>query len=63
MFGSPLTWEMAVHLAVACDVFDGVLLSRPFSHEMSWMRSRTELSQFLRIFPPTFYILCGPISV
>ena len=24
-----------------------------FSHEMSWMRSGTELSQFLRIFLPT----------
>ena len=24
------------------------------SHEMSWMRSGTELSQFLRIFLPTF---------
>ena len=23
------------------------------SHEMSWMRSRTELSQFLRVFLPT----------
>ena len=26
----------------------------PFPHEMSWMRSGTELSQFLRIFLPTF---------
>ena len=25
-----------------------------FSYEMSWMRSGTELSQFLRIFLPTF---------
>ena len=25
----------------------------PFSHEMSWIRSGTELSQFLRIFIPT----------
>ena len=24
-----------------------------FSHEMSWIRSRTELSQFLRVFLPT----------
>ena len=24
-----------------------------FSHEMSWMRSGTELTQFLRIFLPT----------
>ena len=29
----------AVHLAVACDVYDGVFLCCPFSHEMSWMRS------------------------
>ena len=42
---------MAVHLAVAGDVFDGVLLCAVLvSHEMSWMRSGTELSQFLRIF-------------
>ena len=32
-------WEIAVHLAVACDVYDGVFLCCPFSHEMSWMRS------------------------
>ena len=25
----------------------------PFSHEMPWMRSGTELSQFLRVFIPT----------
>ena len=29
------------HLAVACDVFDGVFLCCPFSHKMSWMRSET----------------------
>ena len=34
-------WGMAVHLAVAGDVFDGVFLCCPFSHEMSWMRSGT----------------------
>ena len=45
---------MAVHLAVAGDVFNGVLFCAVlFSHEMSWMRSGTELSQFLRIFLPT----------
>ena len=32
-------WEIAVHLAVACDVDDGVFLCCPFSHEVSWMRS------------------------
>ena len=35
------------------DVFDGVFLCCPFSHEMSWMRSGTYLSQFLRLFLPT----------
>ena len=34
-------WEIAVHLAVGGDVFDGVFLFCPFSHEMSWMRSGT----------------------
>ena len=34
-------WEIADHLAVACDVFDGVLLCCPFANEMSWMRSGT----------------------
>ena len=34
-------WEIAVHLAVAGDAFDGEILCCPFSHEMSWMRSRT----------------------
>ena len=34
-------WEIAVHLPVAGDVFDGVFLCCPFSHEMSWMRSGT----------------------
>ena len=48
---------MAVHLAVAGDVFDGVLFCAVFFHEMSWMRSGTELSQFLRIFLPTFFIV------
>ena len=32
-------WEIAVHLAVACDVYDVVFLCFPFSHEVSWMRS------------------------
>ena len=38
MLDSPV-WEIAVHLAVACDVYDGVFLCCPFSHEVSWMRS------------------------
>ena len=33
--------HLYVHLAVAGDVFDGVLLCCPISHEMSWMRSGT----------------------
>ena len=35
----------------AGDVFVSVLFY-PFSHEMSWMRSGTDLSQFLKIFLP-----------
>ena len=50
-------WEIVVHLAVAWDVYDGVFLSCPFSHEMSWVRSCTLLSQFLRGFLPTFTVL------
>ena len=50
---------MAVHLAVAGDVFDGILFCAViFSHKMSWMRSGTELSHFLRIFLPTLLKLC-----
>ena len=44
------SWEMAAHLAVASDVFGGVFLCCPFSHEMSWMRSGTKMSRFLGIF-------------
>ena len=52
---------MTVHLAVAGDVFDGVLFYAVlFSHDMSWIRSGTELSQFLRIFPIYFLdVVCG----
>ena len=46
---------MAVHLAIAGDICDGVLFCVVlYSHDMSWVRSRTELSQFLRFFLPTF---------
>ena len=45
-------WDIAVHLAVTGGVFDGVLYC--VVHEMFWMRYRTELSQFLRIFLSTF---------
>ena len=34
---------MAVHLAVACGVYDGVFLCCLFSNEMFWMGSWTEL--------------------
>ena len=45
---------MAFHLTVAGDVFGGVsFLCFNFSHEMSWMRTVTELNQFLRIFART----------
>ena len=40
-------------MAVAGDVFDCVFLCCPFSHEMSWMRTGTELSHFLRVCLPT----------
>ena len=44
------------HMAVAGDVFDGVMFCAVLlPHEMSWMRSGIELSQFLRIFLPTFF--------
>ena len=39
--GDHLYLKIAFHLAVAGDVFDGVFLCCPFSHEMSWMRSGT----------------------
>ena len=39
--GDHLYGEIAVHLAVACDVFIDVSLCCPFSHEMSWMNSGT----------------------
>ena len=43
-------WEMAVHLSLVMFLVVSFLCC-PFSHEMSWMRSGTELSQFLRNFP------------
>ena len=33
--------KIAVHLAVAGDVYDGVYLCCPFANEMFWMRSWT----------------------
>ena len=36
------------------DIFDGVLFSVVFfSHEMSWVRAGTKLSQFLKLFLST----------
>ena len=49
----PYVWEIAVHLAVAGNFFDGVFFMLSFSHEMSWLISWTEFSQFLRVFLPT----------
>ena len=45
--------KLLFHLAVAGDLHDGAFLCCPFSHEMSWMRFGTQLSQFLRVFMPT----------
>ena len=42
-------WQIAVHLAVAGGVY-GTFLCCPLSCKMSWMRSLTSLSQFLRVF-------------
>ena len=39
--GDHLYGKIAVHLAGAGNVFDGVFLCCPVSHEMSWMRSGT----------------------
>ena len=56
----PPVSEIAVYLAVAVDVFDGILCCAvsppPPSPEVSWMRSGTELSQFLILFLPTLLI-------
>ena len=49
----PPEWEMALHLAVDGDVFDGVYFVLSFFPRDSWMICGTELSQFLRIFLPT----------
>ena len=48
MYGTNKTYE-----GQACGVYGDVFLCCPFSHEVSWMRSWTELSQFLRVFLPT----------
>ena len=61
-FISPAEWEIAVHQAVAGDVFDGVFLCCPLSHEMSWMRSGTSLSQFQRVFLPTLLFVLSFIK-
>ena len=42
----PPAWEIAVYLAVAGDVFDGVFLCCAFSHEMFMMRSRMNSEGF-----------------
>ena len=45
--------KIAVHLAIAGDVFNGVSLCCPFSHEVSCVRSETKFGQLLRGFLPT----------
>ena len=50
---------MAVHLAIAGDVFDDVLVCAVFFPEMSWMRSGTHL----RIFLSTHTMVCPPVRV
>ena len=50
----PPVWELAVHLVGAADVFDGVLFCVVlFPTRYLGMRSKIELSHFLRIFLPT----------
>ena len=45
---------MDVYLAVAGDVFDGVLFHVVhFPDGMSWMTSGTELGRFLRLYLPS----------
>ena len=50
--------NLYVYLAVAGDFFNAILLISccPYSHEMSCMRSRSQLNQFLRIFLPTLLL-------
>ena len=55
-------WEIDVHLAVAGGVYDGVFLCCSFSHEMSWMRSWTLLSQFLPLAKANLNFQCVGIS-
>ena len=55
---------MTVHLAVAGDVFYGVLIVLFFfSNEMSSMRSGTELSQFLKSFVPILFLFMFTFSL
>ena len=58
MLDYPVTTCMviAVHMAVARDVFDYVFICCPFSHDISWMRSGTCLSQLLRVSLLLFYL-------
>ena len=51
MLDYPVTTCMGNFCSPRCgDVFDRVFSYCPFYHEMSWMRSGTLLSQFLRVF-------------
>ena len=58
--GDHLYGKIAVHLAVASDVFDGAFLCCPVSHEMSWIRSGTELSKFLSLPCPLLWSTRAP---
>ena len=58
----PCPFPLIKFWKVAGDVVDGVFLCCPFSHEMSWMRHGTELSQFQTVFLPTFAVAL-PLTV
>ena len=51
-------WEIAVHLAVAGGVYDGVFLCCHFSHEMSWNGILDLIESFSEAFPTYFYKDC-----
>ena len=51
LFGKWLLTWLTLVMSLMLSYFFGC----PFSHEMSWVRSGNELSQFLRIFLPIFY--------
>ena len=56
MLNVKLAGDRAVHLPVDGDVVDGFLFYAVLFPRDSWIRSGTELSQFLRIFLPTIFV-------